>query len=137
MSEAGRSLENGRDDGRPLGHAGHRIDAVERLRLLAGEFLGDITADQRYLAGAADEQDAVDVLGPEFLEVQGLFDGGAGLNYQRHDDALELGPVDLLFQVQVTFRHQFGLAGHGRRLGGQLDLGPFDREQEAAAGRAN
>jgi len=38
--------------------------------------------------------------------------------------------VDLLFQVEVTFGHQHGLAGHCRLLTGQIHLGPFHRQHK-------
>ena len=107
------ALQNGRDDGRPLGDAGHRIDLVERLRFLAAQLFADEAADERNLAGAADEQDPVDVLGPHAAQCQGFVDGRARLDHQRHDLLLERLPVDLLFQAQMPLRHQLGLAGDG------------------------
>ena len=82
------------------------------------------------LLRAAHQQHAVDVLGTQAAQLQRLVDGRARLHHQRHDGALERRPVDLFFQVQMPFGNQLGLAGHGRRLRGQLDLGPLDGQHE-------
>ncbi len=63
--QAGSALQDGRDDGGPLGHAGHGIHFVERFGFLAAKFFADVAADEGNLAGAAHEQDAVDVLGAQ------------------------------------------------------------------------
>ena len=128
--EPGRSLENRRYDGGSLGDAGHRIDAVERLRLLAAELVGDVLANQRDLAGAADEQDLVDVARPEISEAERLVDGGAGLLDEGPDDPLEFRPIDRLLEAQLLVGNELRLASDSRRRGRQVDLRLLDGEQE-------
>src|SRR6266446_2405847 len=87
--EARRALQDRRNNGGPLRDAGHRIDLLERLRLLTAELFGDVSADERNLAGAAYEQNLVDVLRPEPLQRHRLVERLARLHDQRHDLLLE------------------------------------------------
>ena len=104
---------------------------VERLRLLAGQLLGDVAADERNLAGAADEQDLVDVLGPHAAQLQRLVDGRARLDDQRHDDPSRSVPRSI---SSSRLRCRSGTSSALRATAvcsrRQLDLGLLDGEHE-------
>ena len=97
---------------------------------LPASFSVTITADQRNLAGAADQQHPVDVLGPHAAQLQRLVDGRARLDDQRHD--LRSNWPRSISSSRLRWRSgtSSALRATAACSVGQLDLGLLDGQHE-------